>query len=380
MTSPVAFALTLPGRIRFGRGEVAAAVPDLAALGARPVLLHAPSAAAAAARLRAALREAGAAPHVHMAPRGEPDLPGLIAALDALRPVGADAVIALGGGAALDMGKALAALLPDPGDPLEHLEVAGRGLPLDRAPLPYAAIPTTAGTGAEATVNAVIGIPEAGRKVSLRDPRLMARLAVVDPALSEGAPAPVRLASGLDAVAQAIEPYLSTRAGPLTDALLRDAIPRGLSAIRRVAEAPGPAAADDMALVALVSGVALANAGLGAVHGLAGVIGGRTGAPHGAICGRLLAPVLRANLAAMAGPRPAELRGWIGAAFDATPDAALDAMEGWIDARGLPRLAAMGVDRADHAAIAAAALTSSSGRTNPVPLSEADLRAILAAA
>jgi alcohol dehydrogenase class IV len=228
-------------------------------------------------------------------------------------------------------------------------------------------------------MNAVIGIPEAARKVSLRDPRLMPRLAIVDPALTEGVPAPVRLASGLDAVAQVVEPYLSTRANPLTDALCRDAIPRGLSALRRVVEAPDAAAFDDMALVALTGGIALANAGLGAVHGLAGVIGGRTGAAHGAICGRLLAPVLRANLAAMDGPRPAELRAWIGAAFDAPPAEALDALEAWVDAQGLPRLAAMGVAPSDRAAIAEASATASSSRSNPVALSAARLEAILAA-
>jgi alcohol dehydrogenase class IV len=286
----------------------------------------------------------------------------------------------MGGGATLDMGKALAALIPGAGDPLRHLEVVGEGRPLDAAPLPFAAIPTTAGTGSEATKNAVIGVPDAGRKVSLRDDRMLARLAVVDPALTEAVPDGVRLASGLDAVVQVIEPYISAKANPMTDALCEDAIPRGLRAIRRVMEAPDPQAFDDMALVSLAGGLALANAGLGAVHGLAGVLGGRTGAAHGALCGRLLVPVLRANLAAMDGPRPDRILGWIAGAFDARPDTALDALEAWIDARGLPRLTAMGLDAADHGAVASDAAASSSMKGNPVPLSTDQLRDILAAA
>jgi alcohol dehydrogenase class IV len=141
-------------------------------------------------------------------------------------------------------------------------------------PLPMVALPTTAGTGAEVTRNAVIGVPEARRKVSLRDPAMLPRLALVDPALTDGCPWGVTLASGLDALTQVIEPYLCTRANPMTDALCRAAIPLALPALMRLDEAEDPAARDAMAYVSLSGGLALANAGLGAVHGLAGVIGG----------------------------------------------------------------------------------------------------------
>lgn len=364
----------VPGRILFGRGALSDALPHLCALGSRLILIHSAS-ARAAPTLADDLRALGCKVHSHIA-KGEPALPMLEEALQSLRPFDADAVIAMGGGSALDFGKALAALLPGPHPALHHLEVVGGGHSLDTAPLPFAAIPTTAGTGAEATKNAVIGVPHAQRKVSLRDDRMIPRLAVVDPALTEDVPPATRLASGLDAIAQVIEPYLSLNATPLTDALCRDAIPRGLGALRQLMQAPNPQAFDDMAHVSLSGGIALANAGLGAVHGLAGVLGGRTGAAHGVLCGRLLVPVLRTNFTAMDPPRRAEVLAWIATAFPENSDP-LMAFQTWIDAQGLPRLADLGLRVSDHARVAADSLASSSMRTNPVALSGEQLRKIL---
>ena len=276
------FDLILPPRVRFGRGDMTASVPEILGFGQRFVLVHG-RAPGRAAPLAEALEAAGAALH-REACAGEPEPGTLIAALDRTRDSEPDAVIAL------DLGKAQAALLPasDP-DPMEHLEVLGRGRPLLAAPLPVVAVPATAGTGSETTRNAVIGVPEHRRKVSLRDPRMMARLAVIDPSLPDGTPRDVTISSGLDAVTQVIEPYLSSRANPFTDALCRDGVPRGLSALARLAKQEDPAARDDLALVAWLSSIALANAGLGAVHGIAGVLGGETGAAHGMICGQSLA-------------------------------------------------------------------------------------------
>jgi alcohol dehydrogenase class IV len=189
-----------------------------------------------------------------------------------------DWVAALGGGAAIDLGKALAALIPAPDGPMEHLEVVGKGLPLKVPPLPFIAIPTTAGTGAEVTRNAVIGLPDHGRKVSLRDERMVARVAIVDPALTDGCPRGVTLASGLDAVTQVIEPFVSVKATPYTDALARPAIATGMAALMRLMQGEDPEARDRLAWVSLCGGLALSNGGLGAVHGFAGVIGGMTGA------------------------------------------------------------------------------------------------------
>jgi alcohol dehydrogenase class IV len=266
---------------------------------------------------------------------------------------------------------------------MDHLEVVGRGLPLAAPPLPLAALPTTAGTGAEVTRNAVIEVPEHRRKVSLRDRRMLPDLAIVDPALTDGTPKGVTLASGLDAVTQVIEPYVSSRANPLTDALCRDAIPRGLGALVRLMAAEDAGARDAMAWTSLCGGLALANSGLGAVHGLAGVLGGVTGAPHGAICGRLLPGVLAANRAAAGGraaDRLAEVEGWIGAALGVPAGEAVAALARWCDAQGLPRLAGMGLAEAECDAVAEAAGASSSMRGNPVALPPATLAAVLRAA
>lgn len=171
----------------------------------------------------------------------------LKAALGAACPHRPQWVAAIGGGAAVDLSKALGALIPAPGGPLDHLEVAGRGLPLCADPLPVIAIPTTAGTGSEATRNAVIGLPDHGRKVSLRDDKMMPRIALVDPELMAGCPPEVTLASGLDAITQLIEPLIGRRATPYSDALARAALGPALAALKRLAEAEDPAARATMA-------------------------------------------------------------------------------------------------------------------------------------
>lgn len=314
----------------------------------------------------------------------EPDVALIDAGIVAARAAGVDAVVALGGGAAIDAGKSIAALVPAPGPIHDHLEVVGKGLPLAAAPLPFVAIPTTAGTGAEVTRNAVVGVPEHRRKVSLRDRSMLARLAIVDPSLTDHCPRDITLASGLDAITQVIEPFLCTRANPLTDALCRDAIPRGLAALSRLVQSEDPSARDEMAWVSLCGGLALANAGLGAVHGLAGPLGGLTGAAHGAICGTLLAHVLSANAARVSDPALAgrfdEIRAWIAATLGGTTQDAFATLAGWARANGLPGLDGLGIDAADRTAAAQAAATSSSMKANPVLLIVADLEAVMEAA
>jgi alcohol dehydrogenase class IV len=373
MSAP--FTILQPKRIRFGRGQVQAAVPEIAALGQRIFLVHGRD-GSRAEWLAQALKAEGVGVHPH-ACASEPTLPMLEDALAAAR--GAACVVSLGGGATIDLGKAVAALLPATGTPLDYLEVIGRGQRIEADPLPFVAIPTTAGTGAEVTKNAVIDVPDHRRKVSLRDDRMIADVAIIDPALTDRCPRGVTLASGLDAVTQVIEPYLCTRANPYTDALCRAAIPQGLAALRRLMEAEDAGARDDMAWVSLSGGLALANSGLGAVHGLAGVIGGMTGAAHGAVCGTLLPHVLRANRAAVAdASRFVEVVRWISAVF-ATGDA-VDSLERWMHEAGLPRLSAQGLHARDHQAVAEAAAVSSSMKANPAPLSAADLVAVLTAA
>ncbi len=376
------FGITAPGRILFGRGEAAKAPAMIRAYGARGVVVHGANPSRAIW-----LVDALGSGVITIACQGEPTLADLTAALVTARDHRPDWVVAIGGGAALDLGKALAGLIPAPGDPMQHLEVAGQGLPLTAAPLPFIAIPTTAGTGAEVTKNAVIGLPAGfpgeGRKVSLRDDRMVARLAIVDPALTDGCPWAVTLSAGLDAVTQVIEPYVSCKATAYTDALARPAIGLGLAALLRLRDGEDAHARDHLAWVSLCGGLALANSGLGAVHGFAGVIGGMTGAAHGAICGALLAPVLAANRAAASGAARSKLNEVctiLATELGCTTDMAPAALQTWAHSAGLPDLAGLGVRPAMHAAIVTAAMGASSMKGNPVPLPATVLREVLKAA
>lgn len=372
------FGITAPGRILFGRGEAAKAPALIRAFGPRGVVVHGANPARAAWLIEALGPDTLALPCA-----GEPTLTGLEIALTAARAHRPDWVVSLGGGAALDLGKALAGLIPAPEGPMQHLEVVGKGLPLKADPLPFVALPTTAGTGAEVTKNAVIGLPEMGRKVSLRDDRMVARLAIVDPALTDGCPKGVTLASGLDAVTQVIEPFVSVKATLYTDVLTRPAIGAGMQALIRLMQGEDPEARDRMAWVSLCGGLALANAGLGAVHGLAGVIGGMTGAAHGAICGALLGPVLAANRRAAGGEarnRLDQVCTMLAEVLGSTAEEAPMALQAWAWAEGLPGLAALGVAEEQHADIAVASLQTSSMKGNPVPLDVITLQSVLASA
>ncbi|SEA12491.1 iron-containing alcohol dehydrogenase [Rubrimonas cliftonensis] len=375
------FGFATATRIAFGPGVAAQALAAAPTMGARAFVVTGAT-PARAAWLVEGLADSGVAALAH-ACAGEPTVADAEAAVAAARGFGADLVIGVGGGAALDLAKAVAGLA-QARDPLDHLEVVGRGLPLAGEPLPLIAVPTTAGTGAEVTANAVLGAPEHGRKVSLRDARLLPKLALVDPDLLIGLPRAVALASGLDAVVQVIEPYLSRMANPLTDALCRDAIPRGFAALPRLLAGEGGSAGAraraDMAFTSLCGGLALANAKLGAVHGLAGVIGGRTTLAHGAICGRLAGPVLAATEAALPAdhpiaPRCREVRGWIAATLGGDPAQGWETLAAFADAEGLPRIDIAGAE----ADVAKAAALSSSMKGAPVPLERAALEAALVA-
>jgi alcohol dehydrogenase class IV len=372
------FSIIQPPRIDFGRGKAAGAVAAATGFGARGIVVHGANPARAAWFTEAA-RAAGA-DLMGLACGGEPTLADLEAAILRARPHRPDWVIAIGGGAVLDLGKALAAMLPAPGGVMDHLEGVGRGLPLQAAPLPFIALPTTSGTGAEVTKNAVVGVLEQGRKVSLRDDRMIARVAIVDSALTDGCPPSVTLASGLDALTQVIEPYVSCRATPYTDAIALPVILPGLRALIRLREGEDAPARDTMALMSLTGGLALANAGLGAVHGFAGVVGGITGAAHGAICGTLLGPVLLMNRQRATGEARARIDrvcGLLAEGLGCSAEAAPSVLAGWARAQGLPGLAALGLGAERHAALAEAALTASSMKGNPVALSPADLCEIL---
>ena len=368
------FSFATATEIRFGRGELDRSLPEIASLGALLVVHGAGLVARGGPGAWAieALR-----PRLTVAQTDEPELAEIEAHVAAARAAGVTAVVAIGGGAVIDAGKAIAALVPAPQGAMRHLEVVGEGKPLDAAPLPFVAVPTTAGTGAEVTRNAVIQVAAHRRKVSLRDARMLPRLAVVDPSLTDHCPRGITLASGLDAITQVIEPFVSTRANPLTDALCRDAIPRGVVALARLMEAEDAQARDEMAWVSLCGGLALANAGLGAVHGLAGPLGGLSGAAHGAICGALLAPTLAMNAARVADPgRIGQVEAMIGLRH-ADGSRGMDL---WARAAGLKGLEALGITAEMRALAAEAAASSSSMKANPVALSRAELEQIMAQA
>jgi alcohol dehydrogenase class IV len=299
--SAASFDLTLPTDIRVGAGR-AAEVPDVVAgWGARRVLLVTGRSTERAGFLVDALSGRGIATSTY-AVAGEPTLQvvrdGVVVA------AGCDAVIGVGGGSALDVAKAVAVLAVSGADPLEHLEVIGDGRPITRPGLPCLAVPTTAGTGSEVTRNAVLSGD--GVKASLRSPLMLPRVAIVDPDLLEGLPPATVAASGMDALAQVIEPFLSRRANPFTDALARDGIGRSARSLRR-AFTDGmvdPVVREDLAITSLFGGLCLANAGLGAVHGFAAALGARLGAPHGAVCAAVLAPAVEVNLRALQARAP----------------------------------------------------------------------------
>lgn len=369
------FSILQPAQILFGRGQAARAAVLARNFGSRGLLVH------GASPVRAAPLLATLGPDtLALACASEPTSAMLETATQAARAHRPDWVLAIGGGAALDLGKALAAMIPAPDSILDHLEIVGKGLPLTAAPLPFIAVPTTSGTGAEVTRNAVIGLPEHGRKVSLRDDRMIARIAIIDPALTDGCPWPVTLASGMDAVTQLIEPYVSNRATPYTDAIAFPAIEPALRALIRMQDGENVAARDTLAWASLCGGLALGNAGLGLVHGFAGVIGGRTGAAHGAICGALLGPVLAANRARAEGQSRQKLQrvcAILEEVFGCANEQGPETLANWAHRAGLSRLSGLGVIKSHHASVATAAQSASSSKCNPVEISHQDLCSIL---
>jgi alcohol dehydrogenase class IV len=385
-----AFELGAPARVVFGAGRAREVPAALAGLGVRRVCLVT---GASGARAEPLLREVAAAGIAAFPFRvdGEPTVEQARQGIAAAREHHCDGVLAVGGGSALDCGKAiagLAAVPPPGGEPLDHLEVVGRGLPLPGPALPFVAVPTTAGTGAEVTRNAVLGVPEAGVKVSLRSPLLLARVAVVDPELLAGAPRAVLVNGGLDAFTQLVEPLLSARANPLTDALALEGVRRSVRSLRPACLAPGGPDADqreDLALASLLGGLCLANAGLGAVHGFAGPAGGMIDAAHGALCAALLAPCLRVNLAALrarapqhpALPRFVELARTFTGRDDATAEDGIAWVEGLCRDLGVRGLRALGLAAADAPALVARAQAASSMKANAVVLTEAELTEIV---
>jgi len=378
------FEFATAARIIFGRGKLSEIGALAKQFGGRALVVTGKS-TERAARLLELLKASGIDASTFTIP-GEPTLKRVAEGVAFLKSQGGGFVIGFGGGSAIDAAKAIAALAANEGDVFEYLEVIGRGRPLLKPSIPFIAIPTTAGTGAEVTRNAVLASPEHGVKVSLRGPTLLPRVALVDPELTHDLPPALTASTGLDALTQLIEPYVSVRANPLTDALCLDGIQRVARSLRRaVVDGNDATAREDMAVASLLGGLALANAGLGAVHGFAAPIGGMFPAPHGAVCAALLPGVTDANLRALRGRAPDSdaLRRYdvvarmVTADRQATADDGVQWMQELCRHPAIARLSVFGLTRNDIPSIVERASNASSMKANPVVLTPEELAAIL---
>jgi alcohol dehydrogenase class IV len=318
--------------------------------------------------------------------KGEPTLLDVQKGVSAAKTTGCDFVIAFGGGSAIDAGKAIAAMLTNEGELLDYLEVIGRGRTLTKAAAPFIAIPTTAGAGAEVTRNAVLASPEHKFKVSLRSPLILPKVALIDPELTYDLPPAITASTGLDALTQLIEPYTCCRANPMVDALCVEGIRRAARSLRAAfTDGQNREAREDMSVASLFGGLALANAGLGAVHGFAAPIGGMFAAPHGAVCAVLLPHVMATNLRALRSRSPGSdtLRRYDDVARLVTGDSTAKADDGvrWVGelVRDLQisKLREYGVGEQRVAELVEKAAKASSMKANSIVLTNEELAEIL---
>ncbi|NWG16275.1 MAG: iron-containing alcohol dehydrogenase [Chloroflexi bacterium] len=383
----MAFEFATAGQIVFGAGAMREAGPLAARMG-KHVLVVTTDTPERAAGLFGILQAAGLTYDVFPILE-EPTVERIQEGVALARAAGCDVVIGIGGGSVMDAGKAIAALVTNPGSPLDYLEVIGAGKPLSNPPLPCIAIPTTAGTGAEVTRNAVLASTEHRVKVSLRSPLMLPRAALIDPELTHTVPPGVTASTGMDALTQCLEPFVSHAASPLTDPLCADGMKRAARSLRRAYENGSDAdARADMALVSLFGGLALANARLGAVHGFAGPLGGMYPIPHGVACAALLPHVMEANIRALKTRQPdsPSLRRYdeVARILTGRADAAAEDGAAWARDLGaalaIPPLSAFGI-QADHfPEIVDKSARASSMKGNPITLTPDELTAILTAA
>lgn len=371
-------------RIIFGAGTLNDAGKEVAALGQRALLVSGRRDEPAASL--AALLEAQGVGVTRFRVSGEPTVQLAAEGVAAARAGGCDVVVSIGGGSVVDAGKAIAALVTNSGETLDYLEVIGAGKPLDAPPLPFVAIPTTAGTGAEVTRNAVLASPEHAVKVSLRSPLMLPRLALVDPELTYSLPPDVTASTGMDALTQVLEPFVSPRANPMTDAYAREGMQRAARSLRRAYINGNDAGArEDMALASLFGGLALANAGLGAVHGYAAPLGGRFPVPHGVACARLLPFVMDANIRALRQRQPDspvlgrydEVARILTGRADATAEDGVEWVMALLRDLQIPPLGQYGVTAAHFPDLVEKAAKASSMKANPIVLTADELTDIL---
>jgi len=380
----MAFEFATASRITFGSGTVKQVAPAARQWGSRVQLVtgHDPE---RWNHFRAEIEATGA--HCSaFAVAGEPTVDLIAQGLQQARAEKCDVVISIGGGSVIDAGKAIAGLLPNPGEVLDYVEVVGKGQPLLNPAAPFIAVPTTAGTGSEVTRNAVLGVPARQVKASLRSAFLLPRLAVIDPELTLGLPPAITAHTGLDALTQLIEAYVSVRSNPVTDGFCRQGIPLAARSLRKAFHHGDDAAArTDMSLAALFSGMALANAGLGVIHGFAAPLGGRFSAPHGAICAAILPYGMEINLRALRARAidSAAIGRYeeVARMLTGRPNATAEDGISWVWEVSLelqiPPLTAYGIGDQDVPTLVAEAANASSTKANPLALTAEELSEVL---
>ena len=325
----------------------------------------------------------------HWLQSGEPTIEDIEAGVEFALAHGADVVVAVGGGSVIDAAKAIAAVASNGGHPLDYLEVVGAGKPLLQDSLPLIAVPTTAGAGSEGTRNAVLKVQDKAVKVSMRGEQLRPRIALIDAELATTVSPEVTASTGLDCLTQLLESYTSKNAQPLSDAWALDGIRRVVQALPQAyADGLNLAAREEMLMAALLGGICLSNAGLGAVHGFAGPLGGRYPIPHGVACAALLVPVVKANLVAARDndhesllDRYAVLGAIFAQGLELSKHEACEKVASYcrqlVDDLSIPGLSHYGVQRDDFDEVITAAQRSSSMKYNPVLLSKEQLHGCL---
>ncbi|NLH73715.1 MAG: iron-containing alcohol dehydrogenase [Verrucomicrobia bacterium] len=378
------FEFATAGKILFGTGSLNQIGDCARPLGSR-VLLVTGRTSARADRARSLLESAGLGV-VQFSVAGEPTVDEVAAGIEKARCERCDLVVGFGGGSALDTAKAVAVLTANGGAPLDYLEVVGRGRPITRPGVPCIAVPTTAGSGAEVTRNSVLAVPSHKVKASLRSEFLLPRVAIVDPELTRDLPSQVTAATGLDTLTQLIEPYVCVRANPFTDGFCVTGLRLVARSLRRAYEnGQDISARQDMSLASLCSGIALANAGLGAVHGFAAPVGGAFPARHGAVCAALLPVVMEVNLRVLRSKLPdspviaryQQIAEILTGQAGASPEDGIAWVRDLREVLRIPGLSAHGITQADVPDLVEKAARASSMKANPAPLSREELQEIL---
>ncbi len=378
------FEFATSNRIIFGNGTLSE-IGQIAADFGKQALVVAGGGSVSTEKVIQYLRGAGVNAEIFRVD-SEPDIPTIEAGIFTTQSAECDLVIGFGGGSVIDSAKAIAAMLTNPGTLMDYLEVVGDGQKISKVPAPVIAVPTTAGTGTEVTRNAVIMSPEHHVKVSMRSPKMIPTVALVDPELTYSMPPSVTASTGMDALTQVIEAYVTRKTNPMTDAIAREGIKRGgRSLLAAYEDGQNKAAREDMAVTSLFGGLALANSGLGAVHGFAGPIGGMFNAPHGVICASLLPYVMKynAHVLAVSGDM-ADLEDRfreIAVLLTGDADASIEEGVKWLidlaRATKIPKLREIGINQLDFDRIIEKSKVSSSMQKNPVTLEESVLMDIL---